>query len=173
MPTLVYLDRSYDCTTAIKGNDYIRLLDNHGCLVASFDGISDFSAFTLSGGEYTEPTPAHDCYLAVILDDGTFAKGGHRCSDIVPRSRLVTVPIGTSWAGSSAPYTQKIEVAGVEANSVVEISLPSTATAAHVAAFQGLALQDGGQAAGSITLRAFGTKNTAAIPVNVIVRGDL
>lgn len=173
MPTLVYKEKSFDCATAIKGNDYIRLLDTNDCLVASFDGISDFSAFTLSGGEYTEPTPAHDCYLAVIRDDGTFARGGHRCSDIVPRSKLVTVPIGTSWTGSEAPYTQTIEIEGVEENSVVEIALPATATATEVAEFQALGLQDGGQATGAITLKAFGTVNSKSIPVNVIIRGDL
>lgn len=173
MPTLEYLDKSYDCTTAIKGEDYIRLLDENGCLVASFDGIADFSAFELHGGEYTEPTPAHDCYLAVIRDDGTFARGGHRCSDIVPRSKLVTVPIGTNWTGEAAPYTQTIEIEGVKENSVIEIALPSTATAVDVAAFQALSLQDGGQAVGSITLRAFGAINSESIPVNVIIRGDL
>ena len=82
MPTLTYLENSFDCTTAIKGNDYIRLLDENGILIASFEGIADFSAFTLTNGEYTTPTAENQCYLAVIRDDGTIAKGGHRCSDI-------------------------------------------------------------------------------------------
>lgn len=89
------------------------------------------------------------------------------------RSIQTTATIGTSWTGSAAPYTQTIAIADVEENSVVEISLPSTATAAQVKAFQKLVLQDGGQTSGSITIRAFGTKNTVSIPVNVIVRRDL
>lgn len=88
------------------------------------------------------------------------------------KSKQTTATIGTTWDGSSAPYTQTISISGVKTNSIVEISLPSNATAAQVTAFQKLNLQDGGQTAGSITLRAFGTKNTISIPVNVVVRSD-
>lgn len=88
------------------------------------------------------------------------------------KSKQTTATIGTTWDGSSAPYTQTLSISGVKANSIVEISLPSSATAAQVTAFQKLNLQDGGQAAGSITIRAFGTKNTISIPVNVVVRSD-
>ena len=56
---------------------------------------------------------------------------------------------------------------------MVEIALPSTATADQVKEFQKLVLQDGGQTNGSITLKAFGTKNSVSIPVNVIIRRDL
>lgn len=108
MPTLEYLDRSYDCATAIKGEDYIRLLDDNGCLVASFDGIADFSAFELSGGEYTEPTPAHDCYLAVIRDDGTFARGGHRCSDITDKAPAYDCGVDDLTAGTSELATGRL-----------------------------------------------------------------
>lgn len=89
------------------------------------------------------------------------------------RSTLTSATISTTWSGSAAPYSQTISIEGVEESSVVEISLPSTATAAQVKAFQKLCLQDGGQAFGSITLKAFGTKNTVSIPVNVIIRRDL
>lgn len=81
-----------------------------------------------------------------------------------------TAVIGTAWTGSAVPYTQTFQIPEVEAESVVEISLPATATAAQVEAFQNLGLQDGGQADGSITLRAFDTKNTINIPVNVVIR---
>lgn len=87
-------------------------------------------------------------------------------------SKKTTATIGTSWTGSAAPYTQNISISGVTADNVVEISLPSTAMAEHVEAFQALNLQDGGQTTGRITLRAFGDKNTISIPVNVIIRGD-
>lgn len=173
MPTLVYLEQSFDCATAIKGSDYIRLLDSNGCLIASFDGISDFSAFSLTSGEYTNAKSVGECSLAVIREDGTFAKGGHTCSDIVTKSTKTTATIGTSWAGSAAPYTQTLSISGVTATSVVEIALTSTATKEQVEAFQKLGLQDGGQATNSITLRAFGTKNEIGIPVNVIIRRDL
>lgn len=85
---------------------------------------------------------------------------------------VTTATIGTTWTGSAAPYTQTIALACVKANSIVEIALPSTATAEQVEAYQAANLQDGGQAAGSFTLRAFGDKNAVEIPINVIVRRD-
>lgn len=85
MPTLKYLGGTFECAVAIKGNDYIHLLDESGIMVAAFDNIKDFSQFTLTNGGYTSPTADHDCYLAVIRDDGTIAKGGHKCSDVLPK----------------------------------------------------------------------------------------
>lgn len=82
MPTLMYLGNTYDCTTAIKGEDYIHLLDENNVMVAAFDEITDFSEFTLQNGAYTSPTEDHNCYVAVVRDDGTIAKGGHTCADI-------------------------------------------------------------------------------------------
>ena len=86
MPTLKYLDQTYDCTTAIKGDDYIHLLDGDGVLVGCFEGITDFSKFTLNNGSYTSPTADHDCHLAIIRDDGTIGKGGHKCSDVFSKT---------------------------------------------------------------------------------------
>ena len=82
MPTLKYMGESFDCATAIMGDDYIHLLDSEGVMVAAFDKIADFSDYSLEDGTYTSPTMDHDCYLAVIRDDGTIGRGGHRCSDL-------------------------------------------------------------------------------------------
>lgn len=85
-----------------------------------------------------------------------------------------SISIGTSWSGSSAPYTQVVPCDSLSSSSnVIEISLPSTATAQQVEQFNALVLQDGGQTASTFTLRAFGTKNTVEIPINVIIRKDL
>ena len=85
-----------------------------------------------------------------------------------------SISIGTSWSGSSAPYTQNIPCDSLSsASNVIEISLPPSATAQQVEQFNALMLQDGGQTASTFTLRAFGTKNTVEIPITVIVRKDL
>ena len=92
MPTLKYLGEPFVCTTAIKGDDYIHLLDDNGVMVAAFDAITDFSAFTLENGSYVSPTADHSCKVAVIRDDGTIGVGGHTCEDIgnaVPKTRKV------------------------------------------------------------------------------------
>lgn len=88
------------------------------------------------------------------------------------KATVKTANIGTTWTGSSAPYTQTINVIGVAADSVVDIFLSSNATASQVTEYGKLNLQDGGQSANSITLKAFGTKNTATIPIKIIIRGE-
>lgn len=82
---------------------------------------------------------------------------------------IAAVTIGTNWTGTAAPYTQTVNLDCVRTDSIVEIALPSTATAEEVKAFQALNLQDGGQTNGAFTLRAFGTKNSVEIPVNVVI----
>lgn len=78
--------------------------------------------------------------------------------------------INTTWTGTTAPYTQTINMKGVTATSIIEISLSSEATASQVEAYNALMLQDGGQAANVFVLRAFGTKNTIKIPINVLIK---
>lgn len=81
MATVTYLGESYSCSVALKGADYIHLLDDGGYLIAAFDGITDFSGFSISGS-WTVPASDDDCYLAVIREDGTIGKGSHKCSDV-------------------------------------------------------------------------------------------
>lgn len=82
MITVTFLDETYECTTALKGSDYIHLLDSDGGMVASFDGVTDFSDFEISNGEWTTPMSEHDCHVAIIREDGTIAKGAHTCKEL-------------------------------------------------------------------------------------------
>lgn len=86
MAVVKYLDNSIECAKALKGDDYVHLLDADGNMIAAFDGVSDFSGFSITGGSWASPTANHDCYLAVMKDDGTIGKGGHKCSDVLPKS---------------------------------------------------------------------------------------
>lgn len=81
MPIVKYGDVEYSCAKALKGDNYIHLLDSNGCMIAAFDGITDFTVFTIDE-DWTTPTPESDCYLAVIGDDGVIRKGTHKCCDI-------------------------------------------------------------------------------------------
>ena len=85
MPTVILNDESFPCATAIKGEDYILLLDEGGDVIASFEGIKDFSAFFITDGDWIIPTPNNECHVAVIKDDGTIGKGNYRCSDILSK----------------------------------------------------------------------------------------
>ena len=85
-------------------------------------------------------------------------------------STQVTVQLSTSWAGTEAPYSQTVAVSGVTSGSVVDIDVASTVTAEQLDAYINAKIVDGGQAAGSITLKAFGDKPEVVIPVKIVVR---
>ena len=78
----------------------------------------------------------------------------------------------SSWSSDSAPYTYTLSVTGVTANSNQEFLPALDITERQLTALQAANIQDGGQASGSVTLKAFGTKPTIDVPIRVIVRGD-
>ena len=82
MAKVTYKNLTYTCTTALKGADYVRLLDSTGTCIASFDGIKDFTEFTISSGSWTTPTADNKCPVAVIRPDGSVAEGDHTCDEI-------------------------------------------------------------------------------------------
>lgn len=81
--------------------------------------------------------------------------------------------LAESWTGSSAPFSYTLSVAGVTTTSVQEILPSLTITAAELESLQAANVQDGGQTAGQITLKAFGDKPTIDLPVRIVLRGDL
>lgn len=85
MATVKYGDFSFECSKAIMGSDYIHLLDEAGNMIVAFDGVTNHSAFSIVNGSWATATPEHNCHVAVIRDDGTVGKGGHRCSDIATK----------------------------------------------------------------------------------------
>lgn len=122
MATLTYFGVSYECTRVIRGDDYVHLLDSADNLIVAFDGVKNFDNFTLTGCSYSTPTPDHDCFVAVIRDDGTIAKGSHRCSAIANVFRAnITVP-AAGWS-DTAPYTQTIPVVGLSDSDVPKIDV--------------------------------------------------
>lgn len=78
-----------------------------------------------------------------------------------------------TWSGSSAPYTYTLSMTGVTATSAVEILPTADITATQLEALQAANIVGGSQSSGSIVLRAFGDKPTIALPIQIVVRGDL
>jgi hypothetical protein len=76
--------------------------------------------------------------------------------------------LASSWADKS--YT--LSVSGVTATSNQEILPSLNITKEQLEALQAANIQDGGQASGKITLKAFGDVPTVDIPIRVILRGD-
>lgn len=90
------------------------------------------------------------------------------------RSAVTTASLPASgWTGSAAPYSQTISMEGVTATSANEILPGASISASQLDLLQAANLQDGGQADGSITVRAYGGKPTADLPIRIIIRGDL
>ena len=77
--------------------------------------------------------------------------------------------LAANW--SNAAYT--LTVTGVTTASAVEVMPGLDITQDQLEALQAANLQDGGQSAGSITLKAFGDVPANDLPVRLIVRGDL
>ena len=82
-----------------------------------------------------------------------------------------TATLSTTWTGSAAPYTQAVAISGMTADAKIEVGLASTATAEEYAAAAAAQLMCTAQAAGSITMTAYGEKPTTTIPILVRVVG--
>lgn len=96
MAIVTHLGQEYSCSVALKGEDYIHLLNEDGEMTVAFDGITNFSGFSIKNGSWTTPTPEEDCYVAVVKDDGEMGKGNHKCSDIL--TGIVSVKNGGTGA---------------------------------------------------------------------------
>ena len=90
MATVTYRDLTFECAKAYKGGDYIHLVDDSGTMIAAFDGINDFSDFSITDGSWDIPPNDHYCFIAVMREDGTIGKGGHLCSQIPTASETWT-----------------------------------------------------------------------------------
>ena len=56
----------YECTLAIRGSDYVHLLDKGCCMLAQFNGVTDFSAFTFEMGRWTVANDAYEYYVKTL-----------------------------------------------------------------------------------------------------------
>lgn len=86
---------------------------------------------------------------------------------------LTSSLVAATWTGAAVPFSYVLAVAGVTATSNQEILPTTTITSTELLALQSANIVDGGQAAGNITLLAYGTKPTIAIPIRIVRRGDI
>lgn len=70
---LIHSNEEYECSIAVKceSDKYIKLYDANGAEIASFNHISDFSEYTLSGGYFIAPS---SCNTPIELT--TYVLGG-------------------------------------------------------------------------------------------------
>lgn len=89
-----------------------------------------------------------------------------------PKATVTATLLAASWAGSEAPFVYTLAITGVTATSYQELLPAVDITAEQLTALQAANITDGGQAAGSMTLKAYGKKPTVDIPIRVIKEGE-
>lgn len=103
MVLVTHNQTTYECMSAIKGSNYVHLLDANSNLIVAFDGVIDFSDFTIYGGDWSAPTATNSGFIATIGDDKVIRASGRRGSDI-PTIQVSTADL---TAGSSQLDTGK------------------------------------------------------------------
>lgn len=61
-----FLDEQYECTKAVKGTDYVHLYNESNNCIASFEGVHDFSLFTIENGDWSKPQPTAEERIAEL-----------------------------------------------------------------------------------------------------------
>lgn len=89
-----------------------------------------------------------------------------------PKATVTATLLASGWTGSEAPFVYTLAIAGVTASSYQELVPAVNITAEQLKALQAANITDGGQAAGSMTLKAYGKVPTVDIPIRVIKEGE-
>lgn len=89
-----------------------------------------------------------------------------------PKATVAATLLAASWTGSEAPLVYTLAIAGVTATSYQELLPAVNITAEQLTALQAANITDAGQAAGTMTLKAYGKKPTVDIPIRVIKEGE-
>ena len=89
-----------------------------------------------------------------------------------PKATVTATLLASGWTGSEAPFVYTLAIAGVTATSYQELVPAVDITAEQLKALQAANVTDGGQAAGSMTLKAYGKVPTVDIPIRVIKEGE-
>lgn len=143
---------------AAAGN--LAALDAAGNLVDSGKKVGDFQTKVTASG--------------LLKGDGnggvTAAAAGTDYSG--PKSTVTATLLASGWTGSEAPFVYTLAIAGVTATSYQELLPAVNITAEQLKALQAANITDGGQAAGSMTLKAYGKVPTVDIPIRVIKEGE-
>lgn len=91
MPTVTYGSNAYECAVAIRGESYIHLIDSNGNPITTFCGITNFSAFQITDGNWAMAKQPEDCEIA-ILDEVGSAKGSAKALKDIPNIVIDSIP---------------------------------------------------------------------------------
>ena len=119
MITVTFCNESYQCAVALKGSDYIKLLDENNNDVATFLGVSDFSGFAIAGGSWTAPKAPTACNVAVVHEDGSVSGCGKPMEQFMTAGEAFR---GTIVLSSGVQYGTVLPSTGVEGQLFFKIS---------------------------------------------------
>lgn len=109
--------------------------------------------------------------LVELTADSIGAASKEYVDSVATGTTLSVTLASASWTGTAAPYTYTISNSAITATSTQELTPATDITADKLTALQNANIIDGGQAPGSMTLKAFGEKPSVDIPVRIIVKG--
>lgn len=109
--------------------------------------------------------------LVELTADSIGAASKQYVDSVATGTALSVTLASASWTGTAVPYTYTISNSAITATSNQELTPATDITADQLTALQNANIIDGGQAAGSMTLKAFGEKPSVDIPVRIIVKG--
>ena len=109
--------------------------------------------------------------LVEVTADSIGAASKEYVDSVATGTTLSVTLASASWTGTAAPYTYTISNSVITATSTQELMPATDITADQLTALQNANIIDGGQAAGSMTLKAFSEKPSVDIPVRIIVKG--
>lgn len=89
-----------------------------------------------------------------------------------PKATVTATLLASGWTGSEAPFVYTLAIAGVTATSYQELVPAVNIMAEQLKALQAANITDAGQAADTMTLKAYGKKPAVDIPIRVIKEGE-
>ena len=116
MITINFCNMTFTCDKAIKGSDYIHLVDADGKLTACFEGVSDFNKFNITGGFWTAAPSNDDCEIAVVGAGGVIRKSTKKASDIASLQTDVSSNTGTIASLQTDVSSNKSAIASLRGN---------------------------------------------------------
>lgn len=135
MLIVTFKDEQYECAKAVKGDNYIHLLDEAGCITTAFEGIVDFSCFSISGGDWTVPSEDLECYLAIVDVDGRIKRSKYKCGEVSQiKEYTVTLPLDQKyWTHDTSANTYSVTFSATKVtdNSFIIIEPVSNASWAY------------------------------------------
>lgn len=123
--TVTYCNMTFNCSKAVRGSDYIHLLDANNSVIAAFEGVSNFNMFSISGGSWTTAASNDASFIAVVGEDGVIRKASKKVSDIHHTFESgLTDAVGGTGVLPATWYYRKNTDGSIEAYAV--LTLPTT-----------------------------------------------